>query len=1251
MQIGLRRFLLPLALLSALSSGVRAQIQGADGLTYSQRRTNWLNSVPAPSGALIQDDRRQYLFAWLEKGLWDSVVQTAFQELYSTSVWWTAGATDAQMWTVSALLKYGPTYGTGLIPQSEEDAALAQYAFWASKQRCFNGNPNKNMLSAVGYYLYGYYFAPTGTVLYDASAWGDTTSNWPTFTYNSITYKVGQTYNLRDLMKAYMQWRMQDFYIGGVREFDSLVYHSFFINTMVVLRELSAETALRTKGEMCAILALLDLALDTSGSNTAGTLGRTDYNKKSRWPISSLYNYFGMTESTRQSDRHLRVFTWQPPDVVIDAVVWNDEAANYTLWHEENHAYDGQSSLKNNPGFGKWTFHSNMGYAIGANVGQNESGWCATVKKSGQTDQYIRFWVNSKSTEPSSSSETNWIGHVGRQFGRFLFEWGSNNIWSFASGNDWELQETQSGVNFYKEGNVFVAIQTSGSSAGVEMASTQDYASYSAFKTAVLANASISANSFTTSTGITISKTDTVGYIAKNDQSFPFPRMRTIDSVDGTILDWNTTTDVLTLNKHGRSLTMDFKNWTINGGGGPPSNPPVIQTIGNKTITEGDTLAFTVTATDDNSTPSLTAQGLCCGMTFVDNGDGTGSFSWNTQAGDAGTYVVTFVATDADNQTASEQVTITVNAPTPQPPPPPPPPGSNTTIKTFIFSFRKETPPWWYARFDFVDTPARDADSNFVKAIKALNPNTVVAGSDDWNGGDPFMNPPSLTNPPAPDSFKTPQVGGAWLNLYNNSAAFTMNMTTFGGHVNGAQYWQAVPGQEMANRSSKFFEVRMTHGFWIGYPRELDVSGTTIDLDKTGVDDRTEHGTQWLADLWGAGTNAIIDSLNTLDGNQPLVINAGRLYFQGETKAGATLNINLSNHNGMLIENKGSIPSIKFWTDKYQRFMDQARSPHYFLVDGNGSSLTDYQHMRFLLCATLYGDGYFSFTENDKHHYHGYYDEYDVPLGNPTDVMQLIRSTGQNGLGVYGRPFQNGLVIWNADTSNNLVTDTDLQAIVGYAGPYYFFKGGQDSVRNPGGTFSSITLLGSADANGWPNGDGVILTNTPVTMVSDIIVDNSRPSTSPGSDSVSFVGTWTQTNSATNQYTLASGKSYQKDIAWSNSAGATARFSPSIGHAGEYKVYMWWGDVTGQAEATNSQVTVSYNGGSSVLSIDQSVNIGQWNLLGTWQFKQGNYVELATTGANGIVVADAVRFEHTGNTVVQPPNVSASQRLINLISD
>ena len=88
---------------------------------------------------------------------------------------------------------------------------------------------------------------------------------------------------------------------------------------------------------------------------------------------------------------------------------------------------------------------------------------------------------------------------------------------------------------------------------------------------------------------------------------------------------------------------------------------PVLTVPGAQTVTEGSTLAFTVSATDaDGQTVALMASNLPGDATFTDNNNNTGSFSWTPGFFDAGFYVVFFLADDTFGGTDNESVQIEV---------------------------------------------------------------------------------------------------------------------------------------------------------------------------------------------------------------------------------------------------------------------------------------------------------------------------------------------------------------------------------------------------------------------------------------------------------------------------------------------------------------------------------------------------------------------------------------------------------------
>jgi len=96
---------------------------------------------------------------------------------------------------------------------------------------------------------------------------------------------------------------------------------------------------------------------------------------------------------------------------------------------------------------------------------------------------------------------------------------------------------------------------------------------------------------------------------------------------------------------------------TVSGDRIVAPRPPVLDAIGDRTISELETLSFIVTASDpaNNDPITLTATNLPPGAVFTN-----GVFTWS-HAAPAGIYTVTFYAADKDG-TGSETITITVTA-------------------------------------------------------------------------------------------------------------------------------------------------------------------------------------------------------------------------------------------------------------------------------------------------------------------------------------------------------------------------------------------------------------------------------------------------------------------------------------------------------------------------------------------------------------------------------------------------------------
>ena len=88
---------------------------------------------------------------------------------------------------------------------------------------------------------------------------------------------------------------------------------------------------------------------------------------------------------------------------------------------------------------------------------------------------------------------------------------------------------------------------------------------------------------------------------------------------------------------------------------------PVITSANNVTFTVGTPGTFTVTTTGFPA-PSIALGGVALptGVSFVDNGNGTGTLSGTPGAGTGGTYAITFTATNAAGSTPAQSFTLTI---------------------------------------------------------------------------------------------------------------------------------------------------------------------------------------------------------------------------------------------------------------------------------------------------------------------------------------------------------------------------------------------------------------------------------------------------------------------------------------------------------------------------------------------------------------------------------------------------------------
>ncbi|MFQ5649567.1 MAG: hypothetical protein ACE5IY_06460 [bacterium] len=558
--------------------GAQPNRLGADNKTFEERRDEWLARVPSPSSSIEMIDRRNYLFSWLDTGVYNGTVSETIDHFIHA--YWLDDIRAQHGYAVMIPLKYG-SKGTGVISSGDESNVKSKYEQWISSSSTFGDlNPNKQVFAMVGVYLY--------TSEYDKDLefpiYGYSTSvnkpvpkfyrnHWPSFRYNGHSYKFGRgPYNARQLAKDWLEQVMDGWYVRkssprGNREFDSIVYSRAYPGAMALLADLADDPKLRRKAKMCADLSHLDSVLDFSANAWGGTMGRNDYRKNSRPPIYPFHHYWGMGDKLDGDEEKWNVTVnyhvdYDLPDVIIDAGVLEDEPEDYWHFHKEYN-----EGLLNREGKGKWNWVTRF-YTLGSNVGQARQGWQLSVKGKGRTG-FIRLWVNERANKPAPDQETNYLGLRGCQFRNALFAdiRSGPNLWEQTNDASWDIRESDGTWQFRKLGRIMVAVGMGTSSASVEVAiAGLDYPGWAEFKNAIKHNAILTEDSYTTSRGVKIGKKDFCGLMVPGDCDFPFPRMETIDHKGRKIVTWKN--NVMAVSRHGKTRIYNFNNWTVSDDGG-----------------------------------------------------------------------------------------------------------------------------------------------------------------------------------------------------------------------------------------------------------------------------------------------------------------------------------------------------------------------------------------------------------------------------------------------------------------------------------------------------------------------------------------------------------------------------------------------------------------------------------------------------------------------------------------------------------
>ena len=132
------------------------------------------------------------------------------------------------------------------------------------------------------------------------------------------------------------------------------------------------------------------------------------------------------------------------------------------------------------------------------------------------------------------------------------------------------------------------------------------------------------------------------------------------------------------------------------------------------------------------------------------------------------------------------------------------------------------------------------------------------------------------------------------------------------------------------------------------------------------------------------------------------------------------------------------------------------------------------------------------------------------------------------------------------------------------------------------------------------------------TFETDLLIDNK---------SAIVIGSWSSGTASTDKY--AADYRFKSG----GTGAAYLQFTPYVATTAVYEVYEWHSQ--GSNRATNAPHIITFNGGAQTNVINQQVNGGKWNLLGSFSFAAGNAGNIKITdnfaGTNS-VMADAIKL-------------------------
>lgn len=153
---------------------------------------------------------------------------------------------------------------------------------------------------------------------------------------------------------------------------------------------------------------------------------------------------------------------------------------------------------------------------------------------------------------------------------------------------------------------------------------------------------------------------------------------------------------------------------------------------------------------------------------------------------------------------------------------------------------------------------------------------------------------------------------------------------------------------------------------------------------------------------------------------------------------------------------------------------------------------------------------------------------------------------------------------------------------------------------------------------------------------------NSSPASDIASSEVIIVdnvtavqtGGWTASSGSPGYY----GANYLHDANTGAAGGKFVTYSPNVPVTGSYHISLWWTSASNRA--SNVAAEVHHAGGIATFTLNQQHHGGLWMPLGVFLLNANAKVVIKNDGANGYVIADAVKFARsTGHANLNPTAV------------